>query len=454
MRFLLCYQMYHCLKVFLLLTLVSKSTSFFLESSRKTAQKTRCVSIGSIDAPASRLTRLGKTRHGILASSQSEIVKERIIPHSSPLPYSIEELANISGGSGRARLIWEYYQRGVDPLNETERQAFSADIEKQGRKLGRHTLSRLCTFFGGPVEETIATAVHESVAADGTTKLLLQLVDGLQVETVIIPWDERQRSTLCVSSQVGCRQACTFCLTGRMGILRSLSADEILVQVLLAKRACRENNIYPIDNIVFMGMGEPADNTDAVVRAANVLTHQQQFQLTPRRITISTVAPSPDAFLKLGKAPVALAWSVHASREAVRRELVPTTKYTMEELREGYIKALLDRSRSMRTTMLEVTLLDKINDSLEDAEHLADFCQPLLKSVPGIKLVVNLIPWNDISASFGPASVYRKPTTERIGEFQKALIGRGILCYVRTTRGDDEGAACGQLATTNKVKHK
>jgi 23S rRNA (adenine2503-C2)-methyltransferase len=235
-----------------------------------------------------------------------------------------------------------------------------------------------------------------------------------------------------------------------MGILRSLSADEILSQMYWANKACRVHSIYPIDNIVFMGMGEPADNSGAVVRAAQILADPNLYQVAPRRVTISTVAPSPEAFEELGQSNVVLAWSVHASRDEVRRELVPTTRHSMEELRDGLIRTLQGRTRSLRSTMLEICLLDQINDSTEDAMHLVEFCQPLLEQVKGIKLTVNLIPWNDIGTSFGPASAYQKPSASRVLAFQKVLVNHNILCYVRATRGDEENAACGMLATKKR----
>ena len=232
-----------------------------------------------------------------------------------------------------------------------------------------------------------------------------------------------------------------------MGKLRSLSSDEILAQVYWANKACRLKDIYSIDNIVFMGMGEPADNAEQVVRAAEILVDPYLFKLTSRRVTISTVGPTPESFAILGEAQAVLAWSVHASRDVVRKQLVPTTKYTMEELREGLIHALSGRSKRLRTVMLEVTLLDGINDNEEDAMHLIDFSRVILERVPGIKLIVNLIPWNDIGSTSGLPVELRKPSMERIMDYQRRLVQNGILCYIRTTRGDDENAACGQLAT-------
>ncbi|KAL3920863.1 MAG: hypothetical protein SGARI_006838 [Bacillariaceae sp.] len=237
-----------------------------------------------------------------------------------------------------------------------------------------------------------------------------------------------------------------------MGLLRSLSTAEILAQLYWAQKICRihPTSLYQIDNVVYMGMGEPADNSKAVVQSAKAMVDGNLFQLTPRRVTISTVAPNPECFAELGEAPVVLAWSVHSSRDEVRQQLVPTTKHDMVVLRQALVETLQGRSKRLRNIMLEVTVLDQINDSVEDADHLVEFCRPMLEEVNGLKLVVNLIPWNDISATFGPASAYRKPKMERVLAYQNRLIEKGILSYVRTTRGDEEDAACGMLSTKNR----
>jgi 23S rRNA (adenine2503-C2)-methyltransferase len=196
-----------------------------------------------------------------------------------------------------------------------------------------------------------------------------------------------------------------------------------------------------------MGMGEAARNVDHVVRSVSNLVDRKLFQIAPRRVTISTVAPSPQAFEELGKAHVVLAWSIHASEDSLRKKLVPTTKYSVVHLRDSLIRVLLGRPQTRRQIMLELALIDGINDRIQDAEHLAEFCQEFYRKVPGVKLVVNLIPWNDISATSGPAAHYRKPSSASLLAFQKLLVEHHILCYTRTTRGDDESAACGQLAT-------
>lgn len=198
-------------------------------------------------------------------------------------------------------------------------------------------------------------------------------------------------------------------------------------------------------------MGEPADNAEAVVPAARILTDREQCQLAPRRVTISTVAPDPSAFAVLGQAPAVLAWSVHAANDTLRRELVPTTQFSMVELREGLIATLQKRSRRMRAVMLEVTLLDNMNDTPEAAHELADFAQAIIERVPAAKVVMNLIPWNEIELTATASRNYHQPSPQRVEAFQKILVEeRGILCYVRTTRGDDESSACGQLATSKR----
>jgi 23S rRNA (adenine2503-C2)-methyltransferase len=191
------------------------------------------------------------------------------------------------------------------------------------------------------------------------------------------------------------------------------------------------------------GGAKNRDNAVNVVQAAKVLTNQEQFNMAQRKVTISTVGPSPEVFEVLGEAQTMLAWSVHASSDELRKELVPTTKYSMQELRRGYLNALLRRPLKLRTTMLGITLIDGINDSMEDAEHLADFVQDMVDEVPGMKPMVNLIPFNDIGFA-----KYRKPSVEQVWAYQERLTARGFKCFIRTTRGDDESAACGQLATT------
>ena len=212
--------------------------------------------------------------------------------------------------------------------------------------------------------------------------------------------------------------------------------------MFFAKKICRLHGLPDITNIVFMGMGESADNWESVAAATKILTTRQLYQLAASKVTVSTVGPTPDAFRLFSKAPCVLAWSVHAANNELRKKLVPTTKFSMEELRQGLIDALLDRPPNFRTTMLEVALMAGVNDSENEADELAEFSRVIVDSVPGLKLIVNLIPFNDIGNGH-----YRKPPVETVVKFQRRLWSRGIYAHVRTTRGDDESAACGQLAT-------
>jgi|UPI000581A796 23S rRNA (adenine2503-C2)-methyltransferase len=433
-------------------------------SSSTTAFTTSSSTVGLIRSDV-----IGLPLYSISPPAASENIEQkqelngvRLTSTAGAMSLTISELAEVMGGRGRALLAWDCYANGIDPALffadpvdlgedtvETLKGLFASS--RRGQRLGKGALERLSSLYNSytpsRVEGGVATLSHISQSRDSTTKLLLRLSDGLEVETVIIPWTGG-RSTLCVSSQVGCRQGCTFCATGRMGKLRSLNADEILAQLFFARKICRQKNLPPVTNVVFMGMGEPADNKDAVIRATDIMTTRELFQLSASKVTVSTVAPTPDSFLQFAHAHCVLAWSVHAANDELRRQLVPTTKHAMTELRQGLIDTLLIRPHNFRTTMLEVALISGINDSEKEADELVDFAQVIIDEVPGCKLVVNLIPFNDIGQNR-----YTKPSMEAVSVFQKRLREFGLVAHIRTTRGDDESAACGQLAT-NKQKQR
>lgn len=225
-----------------------------------------------------------------------------------------------------------------------------------------------------------------------------------------------------------------------------MTTDEILAQMFFAKKICRLEGLPDVSNIVFMGMGESADNAENVIKATEILTTRELFQLAAAKVTVSTVGPSPDAFKMFAKAPCVIAWSVHAANDQLRRKLVPTTKYSMVELRQGLIDALLERPANyLRTVMLEVALMKGVNDSLQEADELAEFARVITDSVPGCKLMVNLIPFNDIGNT-----EFQRPDAQDVEAFQKRLQERGVYAHIRTTRGDDKTAACGQLSTSRR----
>lgn len=275
----------------------------------------------------------------------------------------------------------------------------------------------------------------EQAATDGTLKWVMQTDCGNRIETVFIP--EPGRGTLCVSSQVGCALACTFCSTAQQGFNRNLTTAEIIGQVYVAQKRLGPDK--KITNVVMMGMGEPLLNFDNVVTAMNLMMDDFAFGLSKRRVTISTSGVVP-AMYRLGEVcDVSLAVSLHAVTDALRDELVPINKkYPLKELMEACLENVKIAPRRMIT--FEYVMLDGINDSERDAKGLIK----LLKPVP---CKVNLIPFNPF-----PNSLYRCSSDEAIYRFKTALNNAGIVTTVRKTRGEDIDAACGQLV--GKVQDK
>ena len=194
-----------------------------------------------------------------------------------------------------------------------------------------------------------------------------------------------------------------------------------------------------------MGMGDAGRNMNAVKEAAECLVDRKRLSLPQSKITISTVGPSPEAFMTLAGIPATLAWSLHSPDDRIRKMLVPSTRHSTVELRDGFLAALLTRPLKARTIMIAITLIEDINDSIEDAKKVAAFIKPMLDVSP--KIVIDLIPYNDINV-FG----FKRPSDKAVNVFQNHLRDAGLFCTVRLTRGDDEAAACGMLATKRVKK--
>jgi 23S rRNA (adenine2503-C2)-methyltransferase len=270
--------------------------------------------------------------------------------------------------------------------------------------------------------------VKRERSSDGTEKFLLSLQDGRHVEAVFIP--DTPAMTFCISTQVGCAMACAFCLTGKMGLVRNLTAGEITgqVRVLAGSLDLREKPF----NIVLMGMGEPLHNYDETMKALRILADEQGFALPARRVTLSTVGLLP-ALERLAHEPFMpnLAISLHAPTDAARGELVPLNrKYGVQDIVEACRRFPLKR-RSRIT--FEYVLLAGVNDSPDDARSLA-------RLLAGVKSKVNLIPLN--AAAGIP---FERPSDEAIDRFAAILAHRGLTVSVRKSRGRDIRAACGQL---------
>ena len=301
-------------------------------------------------------------------------------------------------------------------------------------ELDAHAMTDLSKALRGWLSETAECKLPEVLSrresADGTIKWVVGVAGGDCVETVLIP--DRGRNTLCVSSQIGCMLDCSFCATGKQGFNGNLTTAEIIGQVWLANRELRDRD-EAVTNVVFMGMGEPLLNFDAVLRAVSLMMDDLAFGISKRRVTISTAGVVPAIHALAEKTDVSLAVSLHAPNDALRDTLVPLNrKYPIEELLAActrYVQGLGDR----RVLTMEYTLLSGVNDTAEHARELADLLRP-------VRCKINLIPFNPF-----PASDYERPEERVVRSFQKVLMDAGLAAMLRTTRGDDIDAACGQL---------
>ena len=260
---------------------------------------------------------------------------------------------------------------------------------------------------------------------DTSEKFLLKTPDDLLFEMVAMPYESR--STLCISSQVGCKMGCTFCQTGKMGFKRNLSSGEILSQLVIAKQKGHE-----ITNIVFMGMGEPLDNYDEVVKACKIMIDPKAFGLSSQRVTISTSGLVPEIRRLAKDLPVRLAISLHTAYDEKRSKMMPINRtYNLATLKE----ALLEYPAPKRYGItFEYVMIKGENDSLQDAKKLVHFLH-------GMKAKVNLIPINHF-----PGVEMEPSETARIRDFQTYLSDRSIAAPVRYSRGQDISGGCGQLA--------
>jgi 23S rRNA (adenine2503-C2)-methyltransferase len=352
----------------------------------------------------------------------------------------VAELAALGEPKYRATQVFRWiHRRGeLDPAKMTD-----LSLGLRERLAG--------TGLGSPLE-----VVDVRRARDGTRKLVLGMQGGGRVECVLIPMTpladadadlaasddqdepgddlplEKTRVTLCVSTQFGCAMGCVFCASGRAGLGRGLGADEIVSQVIIARRHLDPNE--ELTNLVFMGMGEPLHHYDETARALRLLTHPEGSGMSPRRITVSTVGLVP-GLKKLGAdfgGKVGLAVSLHAPDDETRTRIVPMNKrYPLLELMQALRDYPLPKRRRIT---IEYTLIDGVNDSDLHADRL-------VRLLAGLPVKVNLIPMNDVEGSGLHAS-----TPERVTAFQARVAGFGVSCFVRARRGDEVAAACGQLA--------
>ena len=274
------------------------------------------------------------------------------------------------------------------------------------------------------------TVASRAPSEDGSMRMLLRAKDGALVEAVLIPGPGR--TTLCVSSQVGCARACSFCETGSLGLSRQLSAGEIVdqVRVALAEHAARGGE-PPLVNLVFMGMGEPFDNLPEVLRAIRLLTDGRAYDFAPARVTVSTVGVVDKLGEFFAGTKARLAVSLNAPDDARRARIMPVNqRFPLAALKEA-LRVHVPRGRGV---LFEYVLFDGVNDAIEDADLLAEYVRDL-------RCRVNVIPCNP-----GPDPALRPPSEEAVTAFLRRLASLGVTTLVRRPRGRDVGGACGQLA--------
>jgi 23S rRNA (adenine2503-C2)-methyltransferase len=323
-----------------------------------------------------------------------------------------QRLSDLNQPAYRARQLFSWiHKRGhVDPSAMTNLpQSFRQAVERLGAS------------FPARVGDVLESS-------DGTRKLEITLEDGRAVETVLIP--EGGKLTQCISSQVGCAARCRFCRSGHAGLVRNLSAAEILAQVQLARPFYSPGQA--LRNIVFMGIGEPLHNVEQVARAARILAHPDGLDLSTRRITVSTVGivKGIDRLGALMEGDIALAVSLHAADAPTRKLLVPGIKETPQEIVEALRRYPL---ASRRRFTIEYVLIAGINDTDQHAREL-------VRLLSRLKVKINLLPLNPHDKT-----ELCPPSSDRVQSFQKILQDKGLTAIVRKRRGADIGAACGQL---------
>ncbi len=325
--------------------------------------------------------------------------------------YEKPELASIFDPPFRATQIYKaVYQQSFDDF------ALMTDLPKASR-----------ASFSGEWNIKLPSVHRRFDSIDGTRRYLVRLQDDELAETVYIP--EESRDTICISSQIGCALACTFCLTGQLGLTRHLSAGEIVTQALVAQR---ENISSRGFNIVLMGMGEPLHNYDNVMKAIRILHDKDGLNMSMSRITLSTAGLLP-AIERLAAEPMIpnLAISLTGATNEKRNELMPINRrYPIEQLLDAVRRFPL---KHRQRVTFEYVLLGGVTDAPEDALHL-------VKLLKGIRAKVNLIPFNEAEELS-----YRRPLDAAIEGFQQVLIENNISAFVRKNRGNDISAACGQL---------
>eukprot|EP00439_Symbiodinium_sp_Y106_P078424 s637_g17.t1 len=364
---------------------------------------------------------------------------------------SLRDLSLVMDSDHASKKIWSALRCGISPfsLNLSQGQAGALralDPDQQLEKLLREDAVESL----GKSESIEENGNSEFSEAPRTQKYLLRLHDGLAVESVLIPLQSRSpaktATTACISSQVGCAQGCRFCRTGDMGLLRNLSSEEILAQVVQGRRIARDLGLPEVRKVVFMGMGDPLANIPSVRTAVGALSDGLRMAIGRKRLQVSTIAPSPAKVMQVAGMRCGVVWSLHAANDALRSQLVPTAKHSILELRDAFMQLVKSGGGVTpdRRLLVAVVMIAGVNDDERHASELADFLRPMYED-PDVGIALNLIPYNpnpgqeDFGTSdYGTMLRFRELVNEEL-----PLLG----IHLRRTRGAAGSAACGQLAT-------
>lgn len=372
------------------------------------------------------------------------------------LPQLVEWCAEIEGvvldqggrsqAEKRARQLWRWMYSDKCWLRNID-DAAASTVQNGFSNSFRDKFNSVATMDGGIVLE------EQHTASDGTRKLVFKVssgpAQGGKIETVLIPivreQGSKERITLCVSSQVGCAMGCKFCFTGKMGLLGSLTTSQIVEQVVVSRRLLFEEYLEagqsqrlgsystPITNVVYMGMGEPLDNLNAVIPSILTLTDHQGLHFSHNKITVSTVGLVPEMKTLLQHSPAALAVSLHGATDEVRGAIVPVNhRYPLRDL-VGLLKEYFPDKKGGNHVLIEYTMMDGVNDRESDAVAL-------LALLEGVRCKINLIVFNSHEGT-----KYRESSQKSVDAFRDILIRGGRVVTVRASRGDSTMAACGQL---------
>ena len=352
-----------------------------------------------------------------------------------------------------SKRIWSALRSGISPFSLNLSQGQSAALRALDPAQELEKLLQEDAVESLAKSEAIAEEENGEVSeSPETQKYLLRLHDGLAVESVLIPLQSspgKTATTCCISSQVGCAQGCRFCRTGDMGLLRNLSADEILAQVVQGRRIARDLGLPEVRKVVFMGMGDPLANIPSVRTAVDALSDGLRMAIGRKRLQVSTIAPSPAKVMQVAGMRCGVVWSLHAANDKLRSQLVPTAKHSILELRDAFMHLVKSGGGVTpdRRLLVAVVMIAGVNDDDRHASELADFLRPMYED-PDVGVALNLIPYNpnpgqeDFGTSdYGTMLRFRELVNEEL-----PLLG----IHLRRTRGAAGSAACGQLATQSR----